>query len=168
MSEPAERQADLPRQGLQKWNGMLFNGKRNVARDLANLGVAKELDFDGYVLDKVETAEYGFNWKTFIEVYLEDYHVGPFHPGLGQFVTCDDLKWEFGDGYSVQTVGINNSLKKPGSRIYERWHKAVLDYYRGEVPTHGAVWLTYYPNVMLEWYPQLCRPPAFEKHEKGR
>ena len=81
--------------------------------------------------------------------------MGPFHPGLGQFVTCDDLKWEFGDGYSVQTVGINNSLKKPGSRIYERWHKAVLDFYRGEVPTHGAVWLTYYPNIMLEWYPHV-------------
>ena len=40
-----------------------------------------------------------YNWKTFIEVYLEDYHVGPFHPGLGQFVTCDDLSWEFGDWY---------------------------------------------------------------------
>ena len=39
---------NLPRQELQKWNGMLFNGVRDVARDLARLGVAKELDFDGY------------------------------------------------------------------------------------------------------------------------
>ena len=29
----------------------------------------------------------------------------PFHPGLGQFVTCEDLRWEFGAHYSVQTVG---------------------------------------------------------------
>ena len=29
---------DLPRQSLQKWNGMLFNGKRDVARDLATPG----------------------------------------------------------------------------------------------------------------------------------
>ena len=28
--------------------------------------------------------ECDYNWKTFIEVYLEDYHVGPFHPGPGQ------------------------------------------------------------------------------------
>jgi choline monooxygenase len=48
---------DLPRQSLQKWNGMLFNGPRNIARDLANLGVAKELDFNGYLLNKVETIE---------------------------------------------------------------------------------------------------------------
>ncbi len=53
---------DLPRQGLQKWNGMLFNGKRDVARDLAKMGVASELDFEGYQLNKIETVEYDFNW----------------------------------------------------------------------------------------------------------
>jgi len=146
---------DLPRQGLQKWNGMLFNGKRDIARDLAKLGVAKELDFEGYHLGKVETTEYDFNWKTFIEVYLEDYHVGPFHPGLGKFVTCDDLRWEFGSWHSVQTVGVNQRLGTPGSDTYKRWHDAVLNFRNGEPPPHGAIWLTYYPNVMVEWYPHV-------------
>ena len=146
---------DLPRQDLQKWNGMLFNGVRDVARDLAKLGVAKELDFEGYQLNKVETVEYDFNWKTFIEVYLEDYHVGPFHPGLGRFVTCDDLKWEFGSWHSVQTVGVNQRLGTPGSDTYKAWHDAVLRFRNGEPPPHGAIWLTYYPNVMVEWYPHV-------------
>ena len=146
---------DLPRQELQHWNGMLFNGKRHVAKDLAKLGVAKELDFEGYHLNKVEAIEYGFNWKTFIEVYLEDYHVGPFHPGLGRFVTCDNLSWEFADWASLQIVGVNNGLAKPGTKTYERWHRAVLDFYRGETPPQGAIWLTYYPNVMIEWYPHV-------------
>jgi choline monooxygenase len=145
---------NLGRTPLQHWNGLLFDGPRNVAHDLAALGV-KHFDFSGYMLDRVEMHQCNYNWKSFIEVYLEDYHVGPFHPGLGQFVTCEDLKWEFGEWYSVQTVGINNSLSKPGSRTYERWHKAVLDFYRGEIPQHGAVWLTYYPNIMLEWYPHV-------------
>ena len=146
---------DLPRQELQHWNGMLFNGKRQVAKDLAKLGVAKELDFEGYRLNKVEAIEYGFNWKTFIEVYLEDYHVGPFHPGLGRFVTCDDLKWEFGDWHCVQTVGVNQRLGTPGSETYKNWHDAVLNFRNGEPPPHGAIWLTYYPNVMVEWYPHV-------------
>jgi phenylpropionate dioxygenase-like ring-hydroxylating dioxygenase large terminal subunit len=145
---------DLGRTPLQHWNGLLFDGPRNVADDLAALGV-KHFDFSGYMLDRVELHPCNYNWKSFVEVYLEDYHIGPFHPGLGQFVTCDDLKWEFGDWYSVQSVGINNRLSKPGSHTYERWHKAVLDFYRGEMPQHGAVWLTYYPNVMLEWYPHV-------------
>ncbi|MGZ5649431.1 MAG: aromatic ring-hydroxylating oxygenase subunit alpha [Usitatibacter sp.] len=147
---------DLPRRTLQKWNGMLFNGQRDVARDLAKLGVSKKfLDFDGYLLNKVETVEYEFNWKTFIEVYLEDYHVGPFHPGLGQFVTCDDLQWEFGDWHNVQTVGVNQRLGTPGSDVYKTWHEQVLKFRNGEPPPHGAIWLTYYPNVMVEWYPHV-------------
>jgi len=140
---------------LQNWNGLLFAGPRNVAQDLARIGVERDLDFSGYLLDRVMIDEYPINWKTFIEVYLEDYHVAPFHPGLGHFVTCDDLKWEFGENYSVQTVGVNQRLQKPGSKVYQRWHNAVLEYYRGEMPPHGAIWLTYYPNIMVEWYPHV-------------
>ncbi|RPH58803.1 MAG: aromatic ring-hydroxylating dioxygenase subunit alpha, partial [Burkholderiales bacterium] len=92
-------------------------------------------------------------WKTFIEVYLEDYHVVPFHPGLGHFVSCDDLRWEFGEWYSVQTVGTHQGLRKPGTPVYRRWHEQVLHFGNGALPRHGAVWLTYFPNVMVEWYP---------------
>jgi phenylpropionate dioxygenase-like ring-hydroxylating dioxygenase large terminal subunit len=145
---------NLGRSPLQNWNGLLFDGKRDVARDLSALTL-KDLDFSGYMLDRVDVHECNYNWKTFIEVYLEDYHVQPFHPGLGQFVTCDDLRWEFAAWASVQFVGVNNGLAKPGTRTYERWHKAVIDYYRGEAPKHGAIWLTYYPNVMVEWYPHV-------------
>ena len=70
------------------WNGLQFAGPRDPNRDLARLGVLAVLDFSGYMLDQVITHEYPVNWKTFIEVYLEDYHVGPFHPGLGQFVNA--------------------------------------------------------------------------------
>jgi phenylpropionate dioxygenase-like ring-hydroxylating dioxygenase large terminal subunit len=136
------------------WTGLLFAGPRHVAHDLASLTLG-EIDFGGYVLNHVDLHECNYNWKTFIEVYLEDYHVQPFHPGLGQFVTCDDLRWEFADWASVQFVGVNSGLAKPGTRTYERWHKAVLDYYRGAQPAHGAIWLTYYPNVMVEWYPHV-------------
>jgi phenylpropionate dioxygenase-like ring-hydroxylating dioxygenase large terminal subunit len=54
----------------------------------------------------------------------------------------------------AESVGIT-SLAKAGTKTYERWHQAVLDYYRGEKPRYGAIWLTYYPNVMLEWYPHV-------------
>jgi len=125
--------------------------------------VANELDFDGYHLNKIETIEYDFNWKTFIEVYLEDYHVGPFHPGLGNFVTCDDLRWQMGREHSVQTVGIahhaGEALGRPGSDVYKQWHEVLLNHRRdahdGVPPGHGAIWLTYYPTVMVEWYPHV-------------
>lgn len=138
---------------LQHWNGLLFAGKRNIAKDLADIPALEELDFSNYQLDRVEIDEYAFNWKTFIEVYQEDYHVAPFHPGLGKFVNCDDLRWEFGDWYSVQTVGINHGLRKAGSAAYGKWQEQVLRYNNGTLPKYGAIWLTYYPNIMVEWYP---------------
>lgn len=145
---------NLRRESLQEWNGLLFRGPRSPAADLAGMELARHLDFSGYKLDRVEIHPCKYNWKTFIEVYLEDYHVVPFHPGLGRFVTCRDLTWQFGEWYSVQRVGIG-SLQKPGSPAYARWHQAVLDLYRGQMPPHGAIWLTYYPNVMVEWYPHV-------------
>jgi phenylpropionate dioxygenase-like ring-hydroxylating dioxygenase large terminal subunit len=152
---PANPCLHLNKSPLQSWNGLLFAGPRDIAADLADIGVKTDLDFSGYLLDRVLIHECNYNWKTFIEVYLEDYHVEPFHPGLGHFVSCDDLRWQFGERYSVQTVGINNRLARPGTKTYERWHKAVLDYYRGELPEHGAIWLTIYPSIMVEWYPHV-------------
>jgi len=141
---------------LQEWNGLLFEaGGRDVNADLAHLGPRADLDFSGFVLDKVELHECNYNWKTFIEVYLEDYHVGPFHPGLGHFVTCDDLRWEFNDQYSVQTVGVSKAFGRPGSAVYQRWHEALLKYRNGQRPERGAIWLTYYPHIMVEWYPHV-------------
>ena len=144
---------DLAKSKLTAWNGLLFAGQRNAADDLGLLGVAAELDFSGFVFDRVDVEEYACNWKTFIEVYLEDYHVEPFHPGLGNFVDVRDLRWELGDWYSVQTCGVKRNLVRPGSSVYRRWHDQVLRYSEGESPVHGAIWLTYFPNVMVEWYP---------------
>ena len=141
---------------LREWNGLLFedNG-RDIAADLAGMGPQHKLSFEGYKLDHVEMHECNYNWKTFIEVYLEDYHVGPFHPGLGNFVTCDDLAWEFKDQYSVQTVGVASTFGKPGSDVYKKWHEVLLKYRNGALPEQGAIWLTYYPHIMVEWYPHV-------------
>ncbi len=156
----------LNRYQLREWNGLLFedNG-RDIAGELSRIARARDLDFSGYVLDKVHVHECDYNWKTFIEVYLEDYHVGPFHPGLGQFVTCDDLAWEFGSNHSVQTVGIHKELKTPGSPIYKKWHEQVLGFGNGQPPEQGAIWLTLYPHIMVEWYPHVLVVSTL--HPKG-
>jgi choline monooxygenase len=138
---------------LSNWNGLLFAGPRDIHTDLAKLGVAADMDFSGFVYESTQITEYKFNWKTFIEVYLEDYHVVPYHPGLGNFVNCDELKWEYGEMYSVQTVGVQDHLASPGSAVYNRWHQQVKRYRDGKDPAHGAIWLTYYPALMVEWYP---------------
>jgi choline monooxygenase len=141
---------------LRAWNGLLFedNG-RDIAADLQDMDEAAHLSFEGYALDHVELHACHYNWKTFIEIYLEDYHVAPFHPGLSHFVTCDDLRWKFGREFSVQTVGVSPAFGKPGSPAYQKWHDVLLKYQNGQRPARGAIWLTYYPHIMVEWYPQV-------------
>ena len=140
---------------LQNWNGLLFEGKRNIARDLAPLSLLKDFDFSGHVLKRVQVEEYACNWKTFIEVYLEDYHVESYHPGLSNFVNTTELKWEFAEWYNVQTVGVNDALTRPGTPAYAKWHEQLLRQTAGKMPRYGAIWMLYYPNIMLEWYPHV-------------
>jgi len=144
---------DLYKTPLSRWNGMLFAGNRDVAGDLSRLSVAREFDLSAYVFHSSIVTECKQNWKTFIEFYLDLYHVAPFHPGLGHFVNCDELRWQIDDRYSVQVVGVNQHLSRPGTPVYAKWHEAVRRRYGDTDPEHGAIWALYYPNIMLEWYP---------------
>jgi len=150
---------NLQRYRLQTCHGLLFEGagegENNPATALAPLFARPEFDFSGYVLDHVEVHHCHYNWKTFIEVYLEDYHVGPFHPGLGRFVSCDDLHWEFAQCYSLQRVGVHQALAQPGSDVYRRWHERLLAYRGDQAPDFGAIWVTVFPTLMIEVYPHV-------------
>jgi choline monooxygenase len=55
----------------------------------------------------------------------------------------------------VQTVGVNPALEARARRP-TALARAVLKYRAGHAaPAHGAIWLTYYPTVMVEWYPHV-------------
>ena len=149
---PCVRLSSTP---LANWKGMLFAGPSNPVKDLAKLSLADDFDFSGYVLDRVRIDDYAINWKTFIEVYLEVYHVDPFHPGLGNFTDCNNFRLESGDNFSLQVVGPKAGLGRAGTPVYQRWHEACLKYLDGKEPRYGALWLTYFPGFMLEWYPNV-------------
>ena len=147
---------DLIKFFIQEWNGLLFQHTRFIITpDLDEIKLKNYFNFNGYSFHSRKVHECNYNWKTFIEVYLDDYHVKPFHPGLGNFVDCKNLNWQFGNWFSVQSVGVNNNLNSPGTPVYKKWHKVLMDYRKNIVPDYGAIWLTIYPNVMVEWYPEV-------------
>lgn len=83
----------LNKNDLQSWQVLIFQNsfsvtKRDIAKDLAKLGCTQDFDFTNHKFDSVKIEHYNFNWKMFLEAYLEDYHVGSFHSGLHQFVDC--------------------------------------------------------------------------------
>lgn len=150
---------NLKSTSLENWQGLLFEKSHpNVGMALSSLQspfLRERFDFSSYQLERIQNKECSYNWKTFLEVYLEDYHIVPFHQGLGSFVSCENLQWEFGTWYSVQTVGIYQNLKKAGSSTYKMQQEQILKLSNGETPEYGAIWLACYPNIMLEWYPYM-------------
>jgi phenylpropionate dioxygenase-like ring-hydroxylating dioxygenase large terminal subunit len=150
--QPCAKLAATP---LKRWNGLLFAGPRDPATDLAKLTTVADWDFSGFMLDSVRIDDYDVNWKTFIETYQEVYHVDLVHPGLGNFANCDGFTADYGADYSVQIVPAKAGLARPGTPSYKRWHEVCLKHLDGRAPKYGALWMTYYPGLMLEWYPNV-------------
>src|SRR3954447_20673035 len=140
---------------LTNWNGLLFAGPRDPRQDLAKVTTMADWDFSGYVLESVRIDEYDVNWKTFVETYLEVYHVDFFHPGLGNFTDCNNFSVDYGSEFSVQIVADKAGFTRPGTPVYRKWHEACLKQLDGREPKHGALWATYYPGLTFEWYPNV-------------
>jgi choline monooxygenase len=140
---------------LVNWNGLLFAGPRDPHKDLARMTTRSDFDFSGYVLERVETTDYHCNWKTFVEVYLECYHVDYLHAGLGNFTEVDGFSVDFGEHHSVQLVPARNGLQRAGTPVYRKWHEACLAQLHGAAPKYGALWGVYFPGLTLEWYPNV-------------
>ncbi len=143
----------LPRTPLANWQGLLFAGPRDAAADLADFPLAADYDFSGYIFERSLVDECPFNWKNFLEIYLELYHVEAMHPGLQKWVDSGNYEWGFGRAWSYQTLGIKDGLKAQSSPNYTRYRDVILEFSGGRLPKYGTVWSILYPNVMLEWYP---------------
>jgi phenylpropionate dioxygenase-like ring-hydroxylating dioxygenase large terminal subunit len=146
-------QCSLPSTRLINWRGLLFAGPRDPSADLADFPLTGDYDWGGYVLDRTLVEECPFNWKEFLEIFLELYHVEAAHPGLRKWVDAGNYEWGFGNRWSYQILGVNDQLRVQTSENYEKYRDSILSYSEGRLPKYGTVWSILYPNVMFEWYP---------------
>ena len=87
-------ECSLPRTPLSEWQGLLFAGPRDAAADLARFPLAADYDYSSLVFDRAIVDECPFNWKTFLEIFLELYR-GP------AFVFVNALAGAVGDSYQA-------------------------------------------------------------------
>lgn len=157
---------DLPTYDLAQWRGLAFTGDGNPAADLAGLDDWPEFDTEDYVLDRVDYEEHALNWKAFMEVYLEDYHVSAVHPGFRKFVNQADLhapvRVARGERFFVEMVSARWPLGNPGSPRFEEYQQLLLEVTGGEAPPFGAVWLSYFPSTLIEFYPYAMVVTAYD------
>lgn len=138
----------LKKHEVSKWNNLLFKG------DVGSIDIPNHLkdylDMNNYVHTKTEAMTVNSSWEIFMEIYLDLYHVKPYHPGLGNFVDMNKYNWHFGKNWSIQEVLYHQDVNNPNKHFGEL-QKLIRSNYPNT--QHGALWMTIYPNIMLEWYP---------------
>ncbi len=144
---------NLPRYPIFNVGGFLFEGPHDPTEDISALFDRPEMNFDDYALDHVEMHPCKCNWKTFLEIYNDDYHIATFHPGLRKYVRSQGLSWDYGDRYSLQRINVNPNLERAGTDTYKAWHEGLMAHYDGGSPEFGAIWASYYPTHMIEVFP---------------
>jgi phenylpropionate dioxygenase-like ring-hydroxylating dioxygenase large terminal subunit len=146
----------LRRHPTWTWRDLVFRGPGDsggLLEDLEGWPLRDHFDFTGYRRQRVAVEDYPFDWKIFVEVYLDLYHVRPFHPGLGRLVACDDLSWAFGRHWSCQIAPFGSPVG--ATETFEGWCRLIRARHPDAPPPFGALWLTIYPNTTVEWYPDV-------------
>jgi choline monooxygenase len=149
---------DLERTELAEWNGFLFAGPRGIAGELAPLAGWTELSATGFVLARIDEEEHDLNWKVFLEIYLEDYHIGVVHPGFRAFVDADDvrgaLQWVAGERFFCEQINVRwPPSAVAGSPLFAEYQRVLMDVLGGRRPSFAAIWLCLFTGQLLEWYP---------------
>jgi phenylpropionate dioxygenase-like ring-hydroxylating dioxygenase large terminal subunit len=148
---------DLDRTELAEWNGLLFAGPRDVRHELAPLNSWTELGASNYVLERVDEEEHDLNWKVFLEVYLEDYHIRAVHPGFRAFVDPTDLRGAFqavgGERFFCEEVHVRWPLPQAATPLFAEYQKMLLDVLAGRRPPYAAIWMCLFAGQLVEWYP---------------
>ncbi|WP_392537719.1 aromatic ring-hydroxylating dioxygenase subunit alpha [Legionella sp. 227] len=146
---------NLKKDQVSEWNGLLFRGNNKIEANAFDAKASALFDFSDYVFTQAKQQYYSFNWKIFMEVYLDDYHIPFFHNGLRRLVNVRQLDWTINEGHSIQYVGLQSDLSKSGSANFKVYQDNLLAQAHDDLPQYGAVWLAYYPNIMIEYYPYM-------------
>jgi phenylpropionate dioxygenase-like ring-hydroxylating dioxygenase large terminal subunit len=148
---------DLERTELAEWNGLLYAGPRDVRHELSPLDSWTELAASNYVLERVDEEEHDLNWKVFLEVYLEDYHISAVHPGFRAFVDPTDLRGAFqavgGERFFCEQVHVRWPLPQAATPLFAEYQKVLLDVLAGRRPPYAAIWMCLFAGQLVEWYP---------------
>ena len=104
---------------------------------------AERFPFAGMMRFERRTYDMKCNWKTYIDNYLEGYHLPSVHPGLNRELDYDGYTVEPHPRYVRQFSPIRGA--QPGDAIPRRYQEARADL------TTDYFWI--FPNWMLNCYP---------------
>jgi choline monooxygenase len=133
---------------IEEWFNLIFVNLDPNARSLREyLGElpaqAEKLNFGSMRFSERRTYEMNCNWKTYIDNYLEGYHVPSVHPALNHEINYNEYAVELYAQYVRQWTPIRGA--QPGDAAPRRYQQS------GDDLSADYFWI--FPNWMLNCYP---------------
>lgn len=164
ISTPMMKDLDKSKYSLTKnpfhqMHDLLFAGPNadRLISDIQSFPFYKWMDLENMQFHKTYSEDFNCNWKHYVEVFAENYHVPFVHPGFSQFVDLNLLEWFQHERYTGQIFKMSAN-KNDGANLtpkFKHWHKLLTDYYKNDLPPYAGILMLYYPNIIIECYP-LC------------
>ncbi len=142
----------LDRYTTVNWHGLIFNDHSHIAMTLNNSKHFESLKERNFIFQSSENLTCDYNWKIFMETYLDLYHIHAIHPGLRKFANCSDVHWDFSPYYSSQSVGTLTDADINPSVHYRTYMQSLNALDLGP-EDRRIVWYALHPNIMIEIYP---------------
>jgi choline monooxygenase len=139
-----------------KWENLFFKHQA-PSIILPKDTLFNHFSFKDYVFHQTIELESNYNWKIFIDNYLDDLHIPVIHSGLRCMVDMKTLKWEFSEHYNIQQLQLKMPITSSKSAAFICWADAILQVQtqHPEIPLYPISWVLIYPSTMIEVYPYM-------------
>lgn len=136
----------LPQARVAQWQGLVFACLDDAAPALETVlaGVAERMharDFSGMRFHQRVSYDIGCNWKTYVDNYLEGYHLPHVHPGLNRLLDYRQYRIETADWHSLQYSPLAaDGPYDPGQAWYWfAWPNTMLNVLPGRLQTNRVL-----------------------------
>ncbi len=138
------------------WENLLFKNQP-PAIEIKKKSLLTDFSFEAYRYHNSAILPAAYNWKIFIDNYLDDYHIPAIHPGLKNLVDLNNLEWEFSLSFSAQRIGIKNKILQSTSEHFNGWKNLIQEIEQSNIQPKAAsvMWILIYPGTMIEVYPYM-------------
>lgn len=132
---------------VRAWQGLVFVALRGDAPPFEEVfgGVAERMapiDMTRFRFERRELWPVAANWKTYVDNYLEGYHVPVVHPALNGVLDYADYTVELGRWRSLQRAPVDDAGKVYGGDTVFYWFffpNVMLNVVKGRVQTNRVI-----------------------------
>jgi choline monooxygenase len=139
----------LPRLAVREWQGLLFacvDEARAIPFDALVAGIdariGSERGLAGYGHHQHVAYDIGCNWKTYVDNYLEGYHLPHVHPALNRMLDYRSYRTELAEWHSLQWSPLESQAGLYGNGdalYYWLWPNTMLNILPGRLQTNRVV-----------------------------